>query len=140
MYRPSPNETLALARTLYGEARGEGAEGMAAVAHVIINRRWDSKGRWPKSIEKVCHQPWQFSCWNNGDPNRDKIKALTEEDLATNYDWRLAYSVAMACLAGVGEDVTEGANHYFNPNVVYPEWAKGVTPTVKVLNHVFLKL
>ena len=32
------NDLDILARTLYGEARGEGTEGMEAVANVIMNR------------------------------------------------------------------------------------------------------
>ena len=49
-----------LAKTLYGEARGEGYNGLLAVATVIYNR---AKGDKFKFI-KVCLQAKQFSCWN----------------------------------------------------------------------------
>ena len=51
-----------LARTLWGEARNQGQCGMAAVAHVVLNRaahpRW-----WGHDIISVCRAPEQFSCW-----------------------------------------------------------------------------
>ncbi|MDY6408142.1 MAG: cell wall hydrolase [Pseudomonadota bacterium] len=73
------SETEILAKTLYGEARGEGISGLEAVANVILNRVkhpcW-----WGKSIQEVCLKPMQFSCWNTDDPNRKKLM----EDLSAD--------------------------------------------------------
>ena len=59
------SDLFTLARTVYGEARGESDQGRAAVAHVVLNRfrsdKWFSAG----TIEAVCRKPSQFSCWNN---------------------------------------------------------------------------
>ncbi|MEO1151384.1 MAG: cell wall hydrolase [Pseudomonadota bacterium] len=52
------------ARTLWGEARGEGSGGMIAVARVIRNRVLSS--RYPNTFEAVCMQRFQFSVWNDG--------------------------------------------------------------------------
>jgi hypothetical protein len=71
-------EVLTLARTLWGEARGEPREGQEAVAGVIMNRV--RSARYPNTVAKVCLQRWQFSCWNENDPNRRKIERLMPGD------------------------------------------------------------
>ena len=53
-----------VARTLFGEARGEGPLGMRAVAHVIRNRVRDK--RWRDTYAEVCLRSKQFSAWNRG--------------------------------------------------------------------------
>src|SRR4051794_15177463 len=60
-----------MARTLYGEAEANNAADAKAIAWVIVNRA--DLPNWPDSVAQVCLQPWQFSCWNPGDPNRDRI-------------------------------------------------------------------
>ena len=71
--RLSAIDTMAL--TVWGEARGEGLTGMAAVAWVIKNRA-DRGGWWGSDIKSVCLKPWQFSCWNAADPNRQRLLEL----------------------------------------------------------------
>ncbi len=64
-----------LARTIWGEARGEGIAGQIAVGWCIRNRvemDLHNDGRpdwWGEGYEGVCRAPWQFSCWNKNDPN-----------------------------------------------------------------------
>ena len=55
------NDDLIVAATIYGEAGGEGSNGMKAVANVIRNRA-DSSGTTPK---QVVLKKKQFSMWNN---------------------------------------------------------------------------
>ena len=70
-----------LARTIYGEARGEDRQSKIAVACVILNRVQQRKqcgyrnidGRKIPTIAATCLKPWQFSCWNEKDPNRKVI-------------------------------------------------------------------
>ena len=59
-----------LARTLWGEARGESLAGQIAVAWTIRNRVDDgnTKSWWGEGYAGVCQKPYQFSCWKN-DPN-----------------------------------------------------------------------
>ena len=54
------NIVNAVARTIYAEAKGEGADGQSAVASVIWNR---SGGR-AESLVPVISKTKQFSCWN----------------------------------------------------------------------------
>jgi hypothetical protein len=68
-----------MARTLWGEARGENEVGMSAVASVIMNRV-SKGGWWGDSIDKVCLKKFQFSCWNQNDPNASKLLSLNGVD------------------------------------------------------------
>ena len=60
------------ARTLWGEARGEGTAGQIAVAWTIRNRVFDGKEKsWRvEGYAGGCQKPWQFRCWNKTDPKR----------------------------------------------------------------------
>ena len=109
---------MVLAGTVYGEARGGGASGMADVASVVMNRR---SGGWDHStVVGVCLAPLQFSCWNGNDPNRAEILAAPVRDPET---WAGALAVADAALAGA-PDHTLGADSYFAVSIRPPYWAK----------------
>ena len=130
-----------LARTIYGEARSEGQKGMEAVAHVVINRvkhaqRNGEEFWWGQDIITVCQMPYQFSCWNPGDPNRAKLMAVDEGDIYFATCIRIARRAVYGLL---GEDPTLGGDHYHTVDVT-PYWSKGQTPTVRIGNHVFFKL
>lgn len=122
-----------LARTLWGEARGEGKEGMAAVASVIMNRV--KRGGWfGSSITKVCKKPLQFSCWNEGDPNCEKMLEVTEIDK----QYAQALAIAEKAVAGTLPDPTGGATHYHEYKIL-PKWAKSLKQTTQIGNHIFYK-
>ncbi len=123
-----------LIRTAWGEARGEGHEGMKAVTHVILNRASDS--RWPNSWAEVCTQPWQFSCWNEGDPNAEKMENLPVDD--EGY-LRASTAVTAAILdAKDGVDPTGKANHYFAEYIDRPSWALDMKETAHLGVHIFM--
>ena len=52
-----------LARTIYGEARDQGEEGMAAVGNVVINRL-NKKSWYGDSIQEIIKLPEEFSLFN----------------------------------------------------------------------------
>lgn len=120
-----------LARTLWGEARGEGRAGMQAVACVILNRASDP-GWWGRSVAEVCLKPWQFSCWLQSDPNRPKLLAVTAGERV----FAQAQQIARAALAGELADYTFGATHYHVIDIA-PAWAAGHTPCVLIGRHAF---
>lgn len=130
-----PDKTLAeqppallLAATLYGEARGEAALGKRAVAWVIRNRmavakKWkaEHKGRQHPlfgdgTVAGVVLRPWQFSCWNKGDPNLARLVELVRTNGASAGAgmWAILRAVADGVLAESPEwpDPTWGATHY----------------------------
>lgn len=125
------NEIDLLARTIWGEARGEGQTGMQAVANVIMNRV--KKGGWyGATVQDVVLKKWQFSTWNEGDPNREKALSVTVAD--PNF-WT---SKKLAALAYNGQldDITGGATNYHAKSVL-PSWSMKMTKTASIGNHIF---
>lgn len=123
------------ARTIWGEARGEGYAGMCGVACVIVNRA-ARPGWWGHDIPSVCRQPYQFSCWLAGDPNRDKLLAVTTADV----QFQTARGIAMLAMRGRLSDGTGGADSYYAEGSKTPQWAIGKTPTATIGHHRFFKL
>lgn len=139
----TPHDLDILSRTIYGEARGESAEGKIAVGRTIINR-WQS-GKWfaGKTIAETCQKPWQFSCWNGNDPNRDKLLAVSPDKPSMVNCTR----AALAAESGDGPDWLEGCTHYHTkeppqgvPVTAWPpKWAKGKTPAGQIGAHLFYR-
>lgn len=130
-----------MAKTIYGEARGEGAEGMEAVACVIMNRfrarKWftgyrEKYGVKIPSIAETCLKPKQFSCWNKNDPNRPLLDKID----AGNEVFSGCLRLAARAMAGELEDFTNGATFY-HTKAVRPRWAMHKSPCYEVGNHLF---
>ncbi len=127
-----------LARTIFGEARGESIQGKRAVAAVVMNRVRRARRAsavtywWGNDTINVCQKPWQFSCWNPGDPNREKIEAVTSKNRAFQTCLKVAKEAAANQLA----DPTGGATHY-HAKSVRPPWARNRTPSAEIGNHLF---
>ena len=122
-----------LSRTIYGESRGEGIEGMQAVANVVMNRV--NAGKWyGTTVEDVCLKPYAFSCWNESDPNYNLIKTVNEN----NSGFKLAKEIATDAYNGNLADITNGATHYHAAGIT-PYWAGSMQKTVIIGNHVFYK-
>ncbi len=128
-------ETDVLARTLWGEARGEGTEGMQAVACVVMNRVRRG-GWWGDSVIAVCQKPFQFSCWNQDDPNLPQMRAVTAE---RDPSFATALRVARRAIYGAIDDITGGADHYHAAGIM-PYWARGEKPVAVIGNHIFYAL
>jgi spore germination cell wall hydrolase CwlJ-like protein len=136
-----------LARTVVGEARGEGEQGMTDVACVVMNRVAAARafiashGRYhllfgDGSPASACLAPWQFSCWNRGDPNRAIIEALDE----TKAIFRQGLTIAHDAVNGLIVDRTHGATHYFDKRMPSPpKWAEGHTACFEEGHHRFFK-
>ena len=75
----SDNDLMIMAKTIWGEARGEGRNGQVAVAWVIRNRA-QCGGWFGRTIAEVCLKDQQFSCWNHNDCNRTQIDGLSPND------------------------------------------------------------
>lgn len=127
-----------LARTIYGEARGEDRVGQLCVGWVVKNRatrRYRGEG-----IAQCCQARMQFSCWNAGDPNYDKLLRTDLSDPVFREAFRNALSVLEGDL-----DPTNGSTHYCtvekpkNASMWPPAWAKGHAPVVIIGRHAFYK-
>ncbi|MBM3467884.1 MAG: cell wall hydrolase [Alphaproteobacteria bacterium] len=131
-----------LARTIYGEARGEyfhsegGLASLIAVGNVVMNR-YKIQNWFGKSIKEICHKPAQFSCWNEGDPNRHILLQKYIEDPI----FQICQEVALKVIEQQWPDLTKGSDHYHAAKLkVYPPWARGRTPKVRIANHLFYQL
>jgi len=126
---------LALARTVYGEARGEGVRGMEAVANVVMNRA-GAGGWWGDTVLSVVMKPFQFSVWNPGDPNRALIlgKFPYQGDAIFDQAWEIAGDAMALELA----DITGGATHYHADSIL-PVWARDQVPVAEIGRHVFYR-
>lgn len=128
-----------LARTIFGEARGEPVEGMEAVANVVLNRVQiaQKKGRywWGNNIIGVCQKPYQFSCWNKSDPSYQRLINVTDK----NIHFATALRIAQRAVIGALQDRTNGATHY-HADYVSPYWARGERPVKTIGRHIFYKL
>ena len=119
------------ARTVWGEARGEDYEGQVAVAHVLLNRV-KARHRREHTLSGVCLEPFQFSTWNENDPNRDKLMRLGPHDRA----YMVAYRAVLDAVLDLEDDQTLGATHYHALGVS-PNWAVGEEPSAVIGRHLF---
>lgn len=124
------NDVLTLARTIYGEARGESTMGKKAIACVVLNRYKSGKWFAGTSIAETCLKKFQFSCWNENDPNKKKIENMKAEDLGE------CYEIACHAVNGHQPDIVFKSTHYHTENI-HPKWAENKVPVVKIGHHLF---
>lgn len=128
----SNSDVDAIARTIYGESRGEGKIGMQAVTNTIMNRV--AKQTWYGLTPfEVCHKKWQYSCWNSGDPNLPIIQEA-DDSIPVFVD---AKNIAGKAVAGELEDITNGATHYYDKRIPTPDWAEGKEACAAIGHHLF---
>lgn len=127
-----------LARTVWGEARGESVRGKEAVAATVINRVALARSRgghwWGNTVAQVCRTPWQYSCWNENDPNRAKLLAVNRQD--RNFETCLR--IARRAVRGRLQDPTDGATHYHHIDL-NPWWSLGAIPCAEIGHHLFYR-
>ena len=120
------------AKTVWGEARGEGDLGMLAVACVLVNRAKLKDAH----LADVCLKPFQFSCWNEVDTNKPKIESLTPDD---SFYRQAMISVLQAIdRAGSDKDPSRGATHYATITA-RPWWADKMEMCATIYHHMFFK-
>lgn len=131
------------AKTLWGEARGEGNLGIKGVACVIMNRVNADFGNdnkpdwWGEGVRNVCLKPKQFSCWNDGDKNRPLLLAVDEKDAV----YKQCLAIARRAMDGNLKDVVRGADHYFDRrSPKAPDWSVGRVPVASIKHHIFYRL
>jgi N-acetylmuramoyl-L-alanine amidase len=117
----SENDINLLARTVYGEARGEPYVGQVAVAAVILNRLESEK--FPHTLSGIIFQPGAFTCVADGQiwltPDKTARKAAID---AIN-----------------GWDPTHGCIYYFNPATATSKWIWSRPQVKRIGKHIFCK-
>lgn len=117
-----------IASTLWMEARGEGCNGIDAVASVIYNRAKVKDGN---AMAAVCLKRKQFSCWNG--------RKHTVPAKAKGAMWDYCLTVARR-MAGGSFVPANNANHYYNPSRCNPSWGKSLKDSFVLGNHRFGRL
>jgi spore germination cell wall hydrolase CwlJ-like protein len=128
-----------LARTLWGEARGESLAGQIAVAWTIRNRVNDGRNKswWGEGYAGVCEAKYQFSCWNANDPNFPFLSGAKQIPFRELAQARIATDQV---IDGKVPDPTGGATHYYATTMPKaPTWSRGATLTLKLGHHVFFR-
>lgn len=132
----SKKDLRCLAQNIYFEARGESADGQLAVALVTMHRV--KSRRYPNTICDVVWQRRQFSWTHDGRSDRPtdrrawKRAKLIADFIANKY-WTLPAQSRNAI------DITNGALHYYAPDLANPYWAKVKIVTREIGGHVFLR-
>ena len=127
------SEEQLLTSTIVLEAAAEPISGQMAVANVIRNRVI----RTGQTYHQVILRRLQFSCWNDLEWAE---KRMHDESVKT---LRQCVWIAIGILKGfIWYDSSNGADHYFNHNIVKPVWyAKNLDKvTARILNHTFMRL
>lgn len=122
-YQMTPEERDLLTRTLIGEAGDQGDDGMAAVAHVVMNRL--RSGRHGSDVSGVVLAPRQFEPWQT------RPRELMAIDPKSK-PYQRAAAVVDRVAGGDLEDPTGGATHFLDEGIVrrrrggrLPDWADG---------------
>ncbi|MCK4261302.1 MAG: peptidoglycan-binding protein, partial [Halanaerobiales bacterium] len=144
--RESESESLQLeylAKTIYGEARGENWESKVAVGWVIRNRV--DKNSWTYQETVTFHNTYgdyAFSCWDPTDVNYDNVMNPIGKV------WNKSQEVAKGILNGdiVRPDLLKNIKHYYSPKAMIPfgsrpRWAKAENEIILegVENFVFVR-
>lgn len=128
-YCKQSKDCLKMAEAAYYEARGEGWNGMKAVANVIKNRVESSKFK--NNVIDVVNRPYQFSYVH-------EIKDKSPKDLNS---YKKALVISYRVLTGEVKDNTMGSTHYLAPKKLkkLPRWAREFERTVVINDHVFYR-
>ena len=134
LFGAEPSQRDVVAMTILGEARGEGEAGMYGVACVIAQRVINRN----KTAKQVCLQKgkriWQFSCWDERDPNRKKLPTLLKTHQHAAYAKMLATNINNLQHSYVGN-----ADHYCHVNT-HNYWTRTSAPIKVIGKHKFFKL
>jgi N-acetylmuramoyl-L-alanine amidase len=122
---PTRGNVEVVAATLILEAGGErDPRAMEAVMEVIRNRAVARN----RSMESICLQRLQFSCWNSISVQNGIAKAKKHPK------WKLALTIVNSSPTYH----TSGADHY-HTHAVNPSWNRKMNRTVVIQNHVFFR-
>ena len=130
---------MKLARTIFGEARGESDQGKIGVAYTVVNRVSIAQARggywWGNTIREVCLKPSQYSCWNTSDPNRATILAVRPGNRIFDRCLVIARQVIDQAIA----NPVDRSTHYYATYIAAPNWVRGATFVVQLGVHKFYK-
>ena len=114
----SAEDRDALGRVAYAEAGSQSEEGLAAVAHAVLNRV--ASGRFGAGVQGVVDAPGQFEPVARAGGTWRRLPALTEAQ-------RLVFGTILdLILQGRLPDLTGGSTYFQNPAIVAQRAAAGL--------------
>lgn len=141
MTDPAEEDIDTLTRTLFGEARGEPAEGQAAVGYVVKNRAtWEPSAWWGDTIDTVCHKSYQFSCWNLNDPNRSRMLMLSQTDPVYIVLRKIAEGVLFGEISDPTQEIGGATQYKVAGTKASWDYAVADLPSKQIGKHVFWRL
>jgi N-acetylmuramoyl-L-alanine amidase len=137
-FRADAGEREVVARTAWGEARGEGRGGMAAVIHVIRNRA-DARffGRSEPRFQSLA--AFQFSVWNGDDANRRASLAVDTSNPHYRVALELYDQIILLRDDSAVPPQVRSATHYFVSNSPRPSWAAKIAHLGQYKAHAFYR-
>jgi hypothetical protein len=120
-----PNKKKILVTTLLGEARGEGYEGMLAIANVLNNRTKNPEFIKHGGVVNQALVPYQFSMWNDYTVNKQPMSVIEKQcESRTSSELQNAIKIVNMLLTSNLSDNTGGATHYYkgDKNILPGAW------------------
>jgi N-acetylmuramoyl-L-alanine amidase len=111
------NDLQSLALCIWKEARGDGMEGMRAVAHVVANRVVEWYGSGEGSVHNAVYAKNQFTSMSV--PSDAQFNLEPEDG---NVLYRGALAICGTVLDGTDDDLTNGALYYANLQNASSDW------------------
>lgn len=121
-------QILCIAKNIYFESRSEDQLGRTAVAMVTLNRA--KRSQIPPC--DVVHQKNDRGCQFSWVCQLKTPKDLEIRDMNA---WKESLVIAYLSFKDALDDFSNGATHYYNPNVVKPDWERSMEP----INNAYMK-
>lgn len=129
---------------IIGEAEGESADAMLAVAYTVTNRANRKQlglvSHWPNSVKGNALYKNQYTCfWYDFNKRIKSMSAALTMDTDSPIYNRivLADKLAVQAIERSVEDPSCGADHYFATRIARPKWANLMRKTATKGGHVF---
>ena len=106
-----------------------------AIANVVKNRAM-RPNRFGEGIQGVLTKPKQFSGYGSKEYKKAVSGKLTAEEKKILKKFEI---ISKNVIIGLMGDTTGGADHYFNPKLVKPSWAKDMTKMYQTDSHEYYK-
>ena len=124
------SDKVIIARMLFGEARNCSREEKRVIAYTAINRAKDGKKWNGETIKDSILKEWQYSCFNDNDPNKKKLMDPQRYD---SKSWEECLTAADTVLGENSNSYNLGQTHY-HTLAISPKWAGSKLMERKILN------
>ena len=111
---------------------------VCGVVEQAIYSRW-----WKEHHDRMVPVKWkcQFTWFCDGKSDKINLTDSNGRPLKQNLQaWQQSLEVALLTIKGLIPDNTNGATHYYNPNLASPQWAVHYEEVAQIDNHCFHRM